>query len=157
MPRRLALIVAALVAALFLPPAAEASPWIGVWIEGTGTGTGTCVSAPDNSVGAFITREPCLDTGNQLWNFEDVAKFTYRITRGGTGLCLAAPTATAGAQVQQLLCGGPGQEWRLTGSGNTFRIGNTNGGGCLARKDTGGSEVVLGTCVSSSAEWQLLF
>lgn len=155
MPRRLALTITALLAALLLPPpAAGASPWIGVWIEDRPSET--CVATPDSSPGALITHDPCVDVANQLWNVEDVARFTVRIrSTMGTNLCLAATSPTGGTQVQQIPCGALGDTWRLTGTGNTFQISNTNGGGCLARKDTGSSAVVLGTCVS--AEWQFLF
>jgi hypothetical protein len=155
MPRRIALIITALVVTFFLPPAAEASPWIGVWIEDRPSDT--CVATPDGSPGALITHDPCVDIGNQLWNFEDVAKFTVRIRSSmGTGMCLAATSPTGGSQVLQAPCGGGSSDvWTLTGSGNTFRISNTNGGGCLAR--TGGSAVVLGSCMPAFAEWQLLF
>lgn len=156
MLRRLALIIAALLAPLLLPPPAPASPWLGVWIEDRPSET--CVATPDASLGALITHDPCVDVGTQLWNFEDVAKLTVRIRNADTGLCLAATSPTAGTQVQQLLCGGGSSDtWTMTGSGNTFRISNTNGGGCLARKITGGSAVILGSCTPALAEWQLLF
>jgi hypothetical protein len=45
--------------------------------------------------------------------------------------------------------------WTLTGSGNSFRVGNVGGGGCLARQGVSG--IVLGTCAVTVAQWSLLF
>ena len=148
---------AALITVAILPAPAQASPWVGVWIESQLSGT--CVSVPSAVDGVSATQEICEDLGTQLWTFEDVTSGRYRIRSLGTGKCLTGVGTTTGAPVQQFACGsGTDQQWTLTGSGNTFRIVNVTSGKCLARpgKDPG-TQLVQGTCLISLAQWQLLF
>ncbi len=148
------IVLAAVTAVLsaLLPSPAQASPWMYVFIEHLPAET--CLAIASGADGAIPSQEQCVDTGFQLWTFEDAVAGHYRIRNIATGKCLANGGTTV---VRQLSCAdGPAQMWDLTGSGHVFRISNVSVGRCIARHSLSGA-IVLGTCVPSSSQWHLLY
>lgn len=129
---------------------ASAGQFNSVWMESPTTGW--CVSG----AGVTPTHEPCLDVGTQLWTFDGpLISSHHRIVNTGTGLCV---TAVGSSSVQMQTCGSARtQLWRLTGSGNTFRIANVSTGKCLSQTSLHpGTPLQQGLC-SQQNVWLLLY